>query len=738
MTEEQEVLRSGEILLDIAAERLEYAGAARELRPKHLRLLHALMRRPGELLSKRELIEIGWGNVPVTDAVLTTAIKEIRRALGDDAKSPWAIENVHARGYRFLPAVQAEPRTAAPVGEATPSPDRPSPVLPRVAIAAAIVLAIAAAGFFWRPPQQQEAPALIAENTVPAIAVLPLDDMSPGGDQGWFADGLAEEILNELAQSTQLRVASRTSAFRFRGAERDVRDIAQALGVDYVMEGSVRTAGEKLRITVQLIRADDGIHVLSKSWNRPFDVEQVFDVQHEISQQVLEVLSAAIGVEATPTPFAPRGDIDLKAYEQFLRGRELVRTRTADGVREGLTLLSQSVAAAPDFAASHAALALGRLLSVQALNAPIDEARAQAAAHLRTATALAPESVEALTAAALLAMMEGDPERSLSLADQALRRAPNTAEAQFRRAAALGMLGSPHESHEAFRRAVLLDPLSPVISGALVQAHLYNREEAAAIALAEKIYRWNPEHVAAQFALGFALGQVGQYERAYAMLDRAWQQNPREPLMTQRRNDLLWRLGADAWLEESPHGWGVHAAVALERGDRAGAIARLDENTVLTYAGISAFDIAYWGSVSSLAQSYARESIQRFGLTESKISLGYTRPLHQAIFVLGIEPEARSLRALMDERFEGWSPSDDVPLRDEELLGAAAWRMLEGDAAGALAWLEDAARRGRVLRELRLDPLFDDLREDVRFSNVLSRMDETAAAIRGELGYAAR
>ncbi len=743
MTEEQEVLRSGKIRLDIASQRLECAGEVVELRLKHMQLLHVLMSRPGELVSKRELIDIGWGNAPVTDAVLTTAIKEIRRALGDDAKAPWAVENVHAHGYRFLPAVEVELRgkqaSAPDARPATATPSGANSIAPSfVAAAALLVLALLPLLLLW--PRDRsiavDSPPT-PEGTPPAIAVLPLDDMSPQGDQRWFADGLAEEILNELAQSPRLRVASRTSAFRFRESDQDIRDIAVALGVDYVMEGSVRTAGERLRITVQLIRAADGLHVLSRSWNRPFDIDQVFDVQHEISQQVLEVLSAAIGADGAGRSLQERGEIGLQAYEQFLRGRELVRTRARDKLIEGIELLERSIAAAPDYAASHAALALGRLLGVQQLGTSFEEARAQAAAHLRTAMALAPGSAEVLTAAALLAMMEGDPERSLALSDQALNKAPNTAEAQYRRAIALSMLGRSHDAYAAFQRAALLDPLSPVMASALGLAHLHNREEALALELAQKVLRWNPEHSAAQGALGLVLGETGQYVRAYELIDKAWQQNPGDPLADIRRNQLLWRLGADAWLTttEAPHNWSVQAAINLEQGDVRAALELARANPNPSYTGITAFDIAYWAGEGDVSRSLARLSIQRLGLTESRMGTGYTNALHQCIVALAQEPEAADLRALMAARFDDWSPPADGLVRDEELMGAAAWRLLNDDAAGALDWLEEAVGRGRVLRELRFDPLFDSLRDEARFQRVLASMEEIAAEHRAEMGY---
>ncbi|MEM9384778.1 MAG: winged helix-turn-helix domain-containing protein [Pseudomonadota bacterium] len=745
MTEEQEVLRSGAIRLDIASARLERDGEAVELRHKHLQLLHALMQRPGELVSKRELIELGWGHAPVTDAVLTTAIKEIRRALADDARSPWAVENVHGRGYRFLAAVSRESAPPAPLASGAPiasgAPScEPSKAPTRTGwIAAAAVVGLIALGLALvlaprQPPTSDTSPRAVAE-APPSIAVLPLDDMSPQSDQGWFADGLAEEILNELARSPRLRVASRTSAFRFRDAREDVRDIAEALDVDYVVEGSVRTAGERLRITVQLIRASDGLHVLSESWNRPFAMDQVFDVQREISTQILDVLSLAIAGDTPTRQYLAPGEVDLQAYEQFLRGRELVRSRTQEGLAEGMALLEQSLATSPDYAPSHATLAMGQLLSGQFTGAPQTEGRAQAAAHIRTAMALAPESAEVLTAAALLAMIDGEIERSLSLADQALVRAPSTAEAQFRKATALNLLGQVRESYLAFQRASLLDPLSPTITAALAAAHLHNREEARALELTEHVYRWRPDHPIVASSLAIVLMETGRYVRAFELIDAAWRQGPDVALINLRRNELLWRLHADSRLEreDSAHLWSVGAALALERGDKAEALALARANLHPTHLGISAFDIAYWAGDRPLARSLAERTVEQLGLTEARMAAGYDTSVHQAAIVLSPSAKAEALRALMNARYVDWSPPENGLVRDEELVGAAAWRLLNDDTPGAIAWLEYAADHGRVLRELRVDPLFASLQSDERFKGVVKRMEWTATRLREQL-----
>jgi TolB-like protein/DNA-binding winged helix-turn-helix (wHTH) protein len=783
MIEKNNILIARNISLDLAHEQLLVDGEPVALRRKPLLLLHALMSHPHELVTKRTLIEVGWGTVPVTDAVLTTAIKEVRRALGDDARSPFAVENVHGRGYRFLLDVVETPSEGLPdggeltapgpdtgttAGDETTGPPSPTASAPTPASAATAAptasprgrrrAAAGAVGLIvllavvlvavrqWpgggagipEPVLRDPAGSAVARHTKPSVAVLPLDDMSPAGDRGWFADGLTEEILNELAQSPDLLVASRTSSFRFRGQRVDIREIGRELGVEFVMEGSVRTVADRLRVTVQLIRTDDGLHVLSESWDRPFQLQSVLAVQQEISRKVLETLDAALAPEAWPRT-AAAVDIDLNAYEDFLRGREQVRSRTAAGLREGIALLQESADAAPDFAPTHAMLALGWLLAASNLGEPLETARTRAAGHLRIAMALAPQAPEVLIAASLQAMADRNLPRALELADAAVERAPSSFEAHYRRGVALTMLGRRQEAEEAYRRAALLDPLSPLANGSLVLGHLASRRPAEALELARRIVRWNPEHAASLFYLGEVQRATGAYTEGFRSVAAALKRTPNQSLAIRRRAELLWRIGADVALAagNDPREWAARAAVLVARGDVDAALAMARENREEASNGLDALDIAYWCREPALAAELAAQQVEAERLTSADGSaFTYRREIHQAIVVLAEGPMTESLRQLMSALFKDWRPSSDAPAMEQDFLGAAAWRMLEDDPAGALDWLERAAARGLVLRELQLDPLFDQLRESERFQAVLLTMEETAARHRANVNRA--
>ena len=172
--------------------------------------------------------------------------------------------------------------------------------------------------FFFVPTGESTAKTdQTAAITDKSIAVLPFADFSPKGDQGWFADGLTEEILNDLVKTPDLKVASRTASFAYKGKNEDITDIAKNLGVAYILEGSVRKAGEEVRVTVQLIQASDGIHLWSQSYN---GVEKdIFKIQEDIAIKIANALKTAMKPGALKK-MVKAGTTSIEAYNEYLKG----------------------------------------------------------------------------------------------------------------------------------------------------------------------------------------------------------------------------------------------------------------------------------------------------------------------------------------------------------------------------------------------------------------------------------
>jgi adenylate cyclase len=277
-----------------------------KLTPKAARVLGMLIGRAGEPVTKDQLFGEVWRGTVVSDDALVTCIQELRKALGDDAKKPKFIETRHRRGYRFVA---------------------------RVAGAAAVA----------------PAPARVA-----SIAVLPFTDMSPGRDQDYLCEGLAEELIDALTHVDGLRVVARSSSFQFRGAGLDVKQVGRELGVDSLLEGSVRKAGDRLRITVQLIDTGSGYH----QWSERFDRElgDLFEIQDEIAGTVAAMLRGT-ELSSREKRAARRPTTATDTYEYFLRGRQSLHRMTRSTLEHSREMFRAAIELDAEYAPAWAGLA---------------------------------------------------------------------------------------------------------------------------------------------------------------------------------------------------------------------------------------------------------------------------------------------------------------------------------------------------------------------------------------------
>jgi TolB-like protein/DNA-binding winged helix-turn-helix (wHTH) protein/Tfp pilus assembly protein PilF len=355
--------------LDPARQVLQGPDGEIRLRPKSYALLLYLVRHPGRLVSRQELHDAVWGRLAVTDDSLTQCLVEIRRVLGDEGRQ--IVKTVPRRGYLFDAPVtrlvgdglQDPGRTldrnadedgahaeAGDGGRAAPRSAPPTPRGPLLStgiLAAATVVAMLAV---WVAAQRHEAPPASAVSVVQrlpnSIAVLPFVDLSAEKDQEYFGDGMAEEILNLLVQWPELRVIARTSSFSFKNQPVDIATITQRLGVEHVLEGSVRKSGTQVRITAQLIAAHDGTHLWSQSYDR--ELGDLLVVQREIASAVAYALKASLFPDGTTTLAA--STVDARAYDHFLHGRFLFHRRDAGDLERAREQFEAAIALDPGYA----------------------------------------------------------------------------------------------------------------------------------------------------------------------------------------------------------------------------------------------------------------------------------------------------------------------------------------------------------------------------------------------------
>jgi TolB-like protein len=294
-----------------------------------------------------------------------------------------------------------------------------------------------------------------------SIAVLPFVNMSGDAENEYFSDGLSEELLNLLAQVDGLRVAARTSSFFFKGQNEDLRDVGEKLGVAHVLEGSVRKSGNRIRVTAQLIKVEDGFHLWSDTYD--YEMDDVFRIQDEISLAVVDALKVNLLGEERQR-LTKRATTNVEAHNLYLRGRQFLHLRTLESIEQAEKLFEQAVRMDPDYALAYSGLADAvSLLATNHQMMPVETAYERTAPLLERAMALDPESAEVWASKGLAEMNI----RQLDKAEAALKRSmelnPSYAPAYLWYASALGETpGRSEEAIEVLRKTLEIDPLSRV------------------------------------------------------------------------------------------------------------------------------------------------------------------------------------------------------------------------------------------------------------------------------------
>jgi TolB-like protein/Flp pilus assembly protein TadD len=515
----------GEYRFQLDTDQLWLRGEEVRLTPKAAGVLKILISNAGSPVSKADLFATLWPDVAVTDDALTTCVQELRRVLSDDAKHPQFIETRHRRGYQFIAPVS---RDIAP------------------------------------PPATAAAPKGQTKPSIASIAVLPFADMSPSRDQEYLCEGLAEELINALTHVDGLRVASRTASFQFRGKGEDVRIVGAQLNVEALLEGSVRKADDKLRVTVQLIEVASGYH----RWSHRFDgqFKDVFAIQDEIADSV--AASLCCGSPGPPTKRTPlRAQAGTQAYELYLRGRQHLPRILINDLKAAADLFRQAIELAPEYSPAHAGLATAHSTLYEWFGAnDVDLAGAERASE--RALELGPDLAEAHVArGCALSLMRRYEEASREF-EESIRLNPNLFDPYYYYARTLFARGDVEGSAVFFRKAADArqeDYQSPFLLAQSLKM-LGHEDEASAwriegIRRAEHALVLNPHDGRAMSLGALYLLEEGQAERAVQWSDRALDLYPTDMSSLGNGACLQAKLGhtdrAIALLERvSAQGWG--------------------------------------------------------------------------------------------------------------------------------------------------------------------------------------
>lgn len=507
-----------DVVIDFAGRRLWRAGSEQPLEPKAFAVLALLAGAPGRAFTRDEILDAVWGHRHVTQGVLNRIMSLLRQALGEDAQHPRVLHTVYGVGYRFdLPKAAPNLQQPAQVAShgidarvpnsddaenlaSSPSDDASAGATatasadadatagksasagvsagrrrrPRLA-AVAIAVVLVSSGSAWLlrkrmptpPPIAAEVAAATAASaatqTKPSLAVLPFADLSQARDQDYLADGLAEEILNQLAQSPSLRVVGRSSSFSFKGKHEDLRSIGRKLGVAYLLEGSVRKQGQQLRVTAQLVRAEDGSHLWSNTYAR--ELRDVFAVQEDISRDVAQALSVTLDVAKFNREQG--GTTHVEAYQRYLRWRGIGMREQFDFAhdRERLQLAREMVALDPACVLCQDALASSLNTLARELNeaqaTPLRAEAQQVRAHIAVT---APDSWVARRDHSNQLWRQGKRAEAIALARQIMEQGPLNKERVWDYAYMIYAMGHIDETIALVEQVRAVEPMALFLS----------------------------------------------------------------------------------------------------------------------------------------------------------------------------------------------------------------------------------------------------------------------------------
>ncbi len=520
------IRKFGEFELDPSRFELRRNGRVLKLERIPMELLLLLAEKDGSIVTRQEMVDRLWGKEVFVDTEhgINTAVRKIRQSLKDDPERPRFVQTVTGKGYRFVgqevggrepdvvvpPSVEPPPPPLQPVPPSD-SPLRPSSAARSAQIAFLLICALGVGAFaYWRRVEARslKSPAHIM------LVVLPFQNLSGDPAQDYFTDGLTEEMITQLGSLSpeQLGVIARTTSMAYKHTAKSAQQIGTELGVDYVLESSVRRDADQLRITVQLIRARDQVHIWAQNYDR--HVSGSISLQDEVARAVAEQIEVKLGREYASRPVRPRPD--PQANEAYLRGRFFYNQFTASGYRTAISYFQQAIDRDPDFAQAYAGLSdCYRFLVITDSISPsegspriLDAAR-QA---VRMDDSLA-ESHGSLAGAMMHKYRWSDTEEELK---HAIALNPSYSDVHRIYAALLAAELRHREAWEQINEAMRTDPLSMPNNAELVRTLYYARDYDGALVQAQKAMQLDPAYYRTHFWMARVYVQKHMYNEAIA------------------------------------------------------------------------------------------------------------------------------------------------------------------------------------------------------------------------------
>jgi TolB-like protein/DNA-binding winged helix-turn-helix (wHTH) protein/Flp pilus assembly protein TadD len=529
------LLRFGIFEADLRTGELRKAGRRIRIQEQPFKVLAMLLGRPGEMLSREELRDRIWSADTFVDfdTGLNKAIRKVREVLGDSAESPTFIETLPRRGYRFIAPVEvvtldtgvAPPHAAPgqaraieqpPAGESDKAHELPARASKgfRAWLLLTAALGLAGLGIWvWRARSHSQ-PAF------DAIAVLPLENLSDQPGQEYFADGITDQLITELAKIGSLRVTSRTSVMRYRHSNKPLPEIARELGVNVIVEGTVLRSGGRIRVTAQLIDAARDQHIWAQSYEQ--SMGDVLALQSRLTQDIAAHVNARLTGDERQMLAANRF-VDPEAYIDYLKGRFFWNKRTDEDAYEAIRYFKSAIDRQPDYAEAYAGIAEAYVvLGWDRAIMPPDEAFPKA-----RAAALKALEIDRSSSAAHVALMwvelfsDWNWTEAEREAKEAIRLSPSSVIAHHHYSRLLSFAGRFDEALEESRQSVRLDPLDPIAAGGVSWNNYLARRYEPSIQQSLQMIRMYPSMPGYYRFLGWCYEAEGRFREAIQAFQQA-------------------------------------------------------------------------------------------------------------------------------------------------------------------------------------------------------------------------
>ncbi len=572
-----------------------------------------------------------------------------------------------------------------------------------------------------------------------SIAVLPFVNMSADADNEYFSDGLSEELLNLLARVDGLKVAARTSTFKFKDSEADIAQIGEQLNVATVLEGSVRKSGDQVRITAQLIKVDDGFHLWSETYDRELD--NIFEVQDEIARAIVGALKLPLLGEGSAA-LSSQSTASFEAYDLFLLGRHHHQMINAASFEKAIDYYTRALAIDPGYAPAWAALASAQLALADYGGKPIEEATRQAGKAIEKAVAINPELAEVLVAQSMLARYTGRSNDTRIAAERALEFDPQNVWALSRLSTML-LVTDPPRSLELAQRAMELDPLAEQTRVRLLLSLARAKGPDVALARAREMLLDEPDNPGLFEAMGNINLWQGKLDQSIADFAMTHRLRPGDVFPAMRLNEIYLYL-------DDPAAAAKWVAAAYERGPD-NEWARIAENLLDVYEGNPESMLSRGGELLSgnanlmpeqveplslgLLQAGRREDAERLLRAAVARAVDSEQPIYlwydgqSVAWLAHLLPEGAERDELM-QRLQDFvdTLSRQLPADPQTLLFRARLAALNGDRDGMLTSLQQAVDHGlRGARWLRMEPVFEAYTNDPAFQERVLELEQISA-----------